>query len=95
MNKRITLNWQHDLDLIGLNVHPDFELGKMMKRAIIACAKGDTGFRIPLPRPMPYPANCNNMQVNISFAPGVDDEAIQFINGFRYGYQLLGYLVCF
>ena len=32
MNVIVRLYWQHDLDLIALAKHPDFEIGRWMKK---------------------------------------------------------------
>lgn len=85
MNIRIGLYWQHDLDLVALRMHPDFEIGKWMKKAVIAFAKGDTEFRIPLPRPMPYRVELDNCSTHFALTPGKDDEIIACMNGFRCG----------
>lgn len=49
MNVIVRLYWQHDLDLVALTLHPMFEMGKWMKKAMIAYAQGDEEFHIPLP----------------------------------------------
>ena len=38
MNVIVRLYWQHDLDLVALTLHPMFEMGKWMKKAMIACS---------------------------------------------------------
>ena len=38
MNVIVRLYWQHDLDLVALTLHPMFEMGKWMKKAMIAYA---------------------------------------------------------
>ena len=53
MNVIVRLYWQHDLDLVALTLHPMFEMGKWMKKAMIAYAQGDEEFHIPLPPEMP------------------------------------------
>ncbi len=40
MNVIVRLYWQHDLDLVALTLHPMFEMGKWMKKAMIAYAQG-------------------------------------------------------
>ena len=35
MNVIVRLYWQHDLDLVALTLHPMFEMGKWMKKAMI------------------------------------------------------------
>ena len=50
MNVIVRLYWQHDLDLVALTLHPMFEMGKWMKKAMIAYAQGDEEFHIPLPQ---------------------------------------------
>ena len=44
MNVIVRLYWQHDLDLVALTLHPMFEMGKWMKKAMIAYAQGDEEF---------------------------------------------------
>lgn len=85
MNVIVRLYWQHDLDLVALNMHPDFDMGKWMKKAVIAFAKGDAGFVIPLPRSMPYHANLESCSTHFALAPGKDADIIACLNGFRYG----------
>lgn len=85
MNIIVRLYWQHDLDLVALCMHPDFDMKTWVKRAMIAFSKGDTGFSIPLPRPMPYRVELDNCCIHFGLTPGVDDETISCMNGFRYG----------
>lgn len=85
MNIIVRLYWQHDLDLVALCMHPDFDMGKWMKKAVVAFAKGDAGFKIPLPRSMPYRVELDNCSTHFGLTPGKDDEIIACMNGFRYG----------
>ena len=41
MNVIVRFYWQHDLDLVALAMHPDFDMGPQFKRAVIAYARGD------------------------------------------------------
>lgn len=85
MNVIVRLYWQHDLDLVALNMHPDFDMGKWMKKAVVAFAKGDEGFSIPLPRSMPYHVDLDNCSTHFVLSPEKDEDIIAVMNGFRYG----------
>ena len=85
MNIIVRLYWQHDLDLVALCMHPDFDMGKWMKKAVVAFSKGDAGFKIPLPRSMPYRVELDNCSTHFGLTPGKDDDIIACMNGFRYG----------
>ena len=86
MNKRIGLYWQHDLDLVALKMHPDFNIGYWMKRAVIAYARGDEGFVIPLPREMPYRVEIDNCSTHFVLHPEKEADVIACLNGFRTGH---------
>ena len=53
MNVIVRFYWQHDLDLVALVKHPDFEMDVMMKEALSAYVRGNKDFSIPLPAPKP------------------------------------------
>lgn len=53
MNVIVRLYWQHDLDLVALTLHPMFEMGKWMKKAMIAYAQGMRNFIFRFPRNAP------------------------------------------
>ncbi len=53
MEKIIRLYSQHDLDLIGLCRNPSYPFSYYMKRAIVAWAREDKSFSIPLPSSPP------------------------------------------
>lgn len=87
MNVIVRFYWQHDLDLVALAMHPDFDMGPQFKRAVIAYARGDEEFRIPLPRSMPYRVELDNCCTHFRLTPGKDDDVIEFLNGFRTGFR--------
>lgn len=87
MNVIVRFYWQHDLDLVALNMHPDFDMGPWMKRAIVAYARGDEDFYIPLPRSMPYSVELDNCCTHFRLTPGKDDDVIAILNGFRSGFR--------
>lgn len=87
MNVIVRFYWQHDLDLVALNMHPDFDMGPWMKRAIVAYARGDEDFYIPLPRSMPYSVELDNCCTHFRLTPGKDDDVIAVLNGFRSGFR--------
>ena len=41
MNVIVRFYWQHDLDLVALVKHPDFEMDVMMKEALSAYVRGN------------------------------------------------------
>lgn len=86
MNKRIGLYWQHDLDLVALKMHPDFNIGYWMKRAVIAYARGDEGLVIPLPHEMPYRVEIDNCSTHFVLHPEKEADVIACLNGFRTGH---------
>lgn len=87
MNVIVRFYWQHDLDLVALNMHPDFDMGRQMKRAITAYARSDWDFNIPLPRSMPYSVELGNCCTHFRLSPEKDADVIAFLNGFRSGFR--------
>lgn len=87
MNVIVRFYWQHDLDLIALNMHPDFDMGRWIKRAVIAYARKDWDFYIPLPRSMPYTVELGNCCTHFRLSPEKDADVIEFLNGFRSGFR--------
>ncbi len=83
----VRLYWQHDLDLIALYMHPDFDMGKWFKKAVIAYARGDSGFSIPLPGRIPHDVTLESCSTHFALVPGKDDDVIACMNGFRYGHR--------
>ena len=69
MNVIVRLYWQHDLDLVALTLHPMFEMGKWMKKAMIAYAQGDEEFHIPLPPEMPPEKPLENCDAHLLWIP--------------------------
>ncbi len=84
MNVIVRLYWQHDLDLIALAKHPDFEVGRWMKKAVIAFVRGDDSFVIPLPRPQPYQIKLVNCDTHFALSYK-ESDVIDFFKNFRYG----------
>lgn len=87
MNIIVRFYWQHDIDLVALKMHPDFDMSRQMKRAVIAYARGDGDFSIPLPRSMPYRVELDNCSIHFRLNPGEDDDVIAVMNGFRSGFR--------
>lgn len=88
MNAIVRFYWQHDLDLIALAVHPDFDMGKWFKKAIIAWARGDEDFTIPLPdKPQPFFTELNNTNIHFRLSPQKEDDVISKLNGIRTGFR--------
>lgn len=86
-NFTIRLYWQYDLDLIALAKHPDFQFSKWIKEAIVAWAKGDADFYIPLPeRKFPFSTELTNTTLHCNFSDN-DIEAIQCLNNIRTGFR--------
>lgn len=84
MNVIVRLYWQHDLDLIALAKHPDFEIGRWMKKAVIAFVRGDDNFVIPLPRPQPYQIKLVNCDTHFVLSYK-EADVVEFFKNFRYG----------
>ena len=88
MNAIVRFYWQHDLDLIALAVHPDFDMGKWFKKAMIAWARGDEEFIIPLPdKPQPFSTELNNTNIHFRLSPQKEDDVIAKLNGIRTGFR--------
>ena len=88
MNIIVRLYWQHDLDLVSLNMRPDFPMGFWMKNAVTAFALKNGTFKIPLPKnPMPYCVKLDNCCTHFVLIPGQDDAVIRCLQKVRYGYR--------
>lgn len=87
MNVIVRFYWQHDLDLVALNMHPLFNMGEAMRLALIAYARENWDFTIPLPDDMPYQVELDNCYAHFSLIPGEDDDVIACLNGFRSGFR--------
>ena len=87
MNVIVRLYWQHDLDLVALTLHPMFEMGKWMKKAMIAYAQGDEEFHIPLPPEMPPEKHLENCDAHFALDPKneIENEVIKILQQFRNG----------
>ena len=87
MNVIVRLYWQHDLDLVALTLHPMFEMGKWMKKAMIAYAQGDEEFHIPLPPEMPPEKPLENSDAHFALDPKneIENEVIKILQQFRNG----------
>ena len=87
MNVIVRLYWQHDLDLVALTLHPMFEMGKWMKKAMIAYAQGDEEFHIPLPPEMPPEKPLENCDAHFALDPKneIENEVIKILQQFRNG----------
>ena len=87
MNIIVRFYWQHDLDLVGLAMHPNFDMSYWLTLAVMAEARGADKFRIPLPPSIPYSIDLESCYVHIYLAPGKDDDVIAFLNGIRSGFR--------
>ena len=87
MNVIVRLYWQHDLDLVALTLHPMFEMGKWMKKAMIAYAQGDEEFHIPLPPEMPPEKPLENCDAHFALDPKneIENDVIKILQQFRNG----------
>lgn len=87
MNVIVRLYWQHDLDLVALAAHPMFEMGKWLKKAMIAYTEGDVEFHIPLPPEMPPEKLLVNSDAHFALDPNNESEAkvIAVLQKFRNG----------
>lgn len=87
MNVTIHLNWQYDLDLIALKKHPDFEFGKWAKKAVIAWARQDEDFFIPLPeRPISFSTELTNTTAHFRLS-STEEDVLKVVLGIRYGFR--------
>ena len=87
MNVIVRLYWQHDLDLVALTLHPMFEMGKWMKKAMFAYAQGDEEFHIPLPPEMPPEKPLENCDAHFALDSKneIENEVIKILQQFRNG----------
>lgn len=87
MNQSVRFYWQHDLDLIALTVHPNFDFSGWFKRAIIAWVRGEE-LTIPLPlEPQPFTVNMENKKICFYLSPENDDDVIKALQEIRKGYR--------
>ena len=88
MNVTVRLYWQHDLDLVALSIHPEFDIGKWIKRAVIAWAREDKSFYIPSPLfPQPYSAKIESTTIHFKLSPEKEADVISCIHGIRTGFR--------
>lgn len=87
MNVIVRFYWQHDLDLVALAMHPDFDMSYWIKQALIAEVRNLPNFRIPLPPGQPYSIDLESNYIHFRLTPDVDDDIISFLNGFRSGFR--------
>ena len=87
MNVIVRFYWQHDLDLVALAMHPDFDMSYWIKQALIAEVRNLPNFRIPLPPGQPYSIDLESNYIHFRLTPNVDDDIISFLNGFRSGFR--------
>ena len=87
MNVIVRFYWQHDLDLVALVKHPDFEMDVMMKKALAAYVRGDEDFSIPLPTPKPYRVELDSCYIHFTLNHQKDKDLIDFIKTIRYGFR--------
>lgn len=88
MNCTVRLSWRHDLDLIALAKHPDFEFAKYMKMSLIAFARGDKGFFISPPeRQVQYQEQLDNTTIHFRLSSDKEADVIEMIHNMREGYR--------
>lgn len=87
MNVIVRMYWQHDLDLVALTSHPMFQMGKWMKKAMIAYTQGDKDFHIPLPPDMPPEKPLVNCDAHFALDPNneIEKKVIDMMKQFRDG----------
>lgn len=86
MNLAIRLTWQHDPDLIGLRMHPDFDLAKAIKEVLCAYTKGEY-FTIKLPGSLPPGTEIKNCTIHISLGEKSDADVIKKILEVKSGFR--------
>lgn len=86
MNLAIRLTWQHDPDLIGLHMHPDFDLPRAIKEVLCAYTKGEY-FSISLPGKLPPLTEIKNCTVHISLGEITDADVIKKVLEIKSGFR--------
>ncbi len=86
MNIIVRFYWQHDLDLVALAKHPDFEMDVMMKKALRAYVRGES-LTIPLPPKESYRVELDSCYIHFTLNHKKDADLIDFIKTIRYGFR--------
>lgn len=86
MHVIVRFYWQHDLDLIALCMHPDFDMKYWMKKAIISYVRG-LPLTIPNPSRQPFSVELNSCYIHVTFDPKTESDVIEALSGIRSGYR--------
>lgn len=86
-NIRVRFSWQYDLDLIGLSCVEGFSVALWIKKAVVAYARGDGSFIVPVPESPVFIEK--NKAGDCDFALNKETEAdvIAVLSGFRTGFR--------
>lgn len=87
MNIIVRFYWQHDLDLVALAAHPEFDTAYWIKQALIAEVRGRRDFTIPLPSSIPYSVDLESNYVFFKLYMDEDEDIIHYLNGLRTGFR--------
>lgn len=87
MNLNVRFYWQHDIDLIGLVKHPEFDMAKAIQTALRAYVHHDESVRIALPPPPSTPIQLESCVVSVYFSPKKDQDIVEFLLSVRYGFR--------
>ena len=87
MNIIVRFYWQHDLDLVALAAHPEFDTAHWIKQALIAEVRGRRDFTIPLPSSIPYSVDLESNYVFFTLYMDEDEDIIHYLNGLRTGFR--------
>lgn len=87
MNIIVRFYWQHDLDLVALAAHPEFDTAYWIKQALIAEVRGRRDFTIPLPSSIPYSVDLESNYVFFTLYMDEDEDIIHYLNGLRTGFR--------
>ena len=84
MDKLIRLYIIHDLDLVALKWHPDFDFRQAMTDALIAYVRGED-YEIPLPEPVNYAFPYKNTAIHVLLNNDEHKDVINFLSSIRKG----------
>lgn len=87
MNVIVRFYWQHDLDLVALAMHPDFDMAYWIRLAVLAEARGKGKFHIPLPKSVPYSIKLESCYIHFPLDAETDADVIDFLYGIRAGFR--------
>lgn len=87
MRMTVRFNWQYDLDLIALAMHPDFDMAEWMRRVVFAYVREDQEFYVPVPDPVPYDRVLDSCELRVYISDSLDGDVAECMRGIRYGHR--------